>query len=90
MARYLRWQGYCVGRKRARRLMWLMGLISVAPKPNTGRKSPGHPVYLYLLRDLHVDQPNRAWCVDVTYIRLAHGFLYLTATVERYSRKALT
>ena len=89
MARHLRRQGYCVGRKRIRRLMRLMGLVSVAPTPNTSRKAPGHPVFPYLLRDLTVDRPNQVWCADVTYIPMAHGFLYLTAIMDWYSRKVL-
>ena len=89
MARHLRRQGYGVGRKRVRRLMRLMGLVSVAPKPNTSRKAPFHPVFPYLLRDLVIDRPNQAWCADVTYIPMAHGFLYLTAIMDWYSRKVL-
>lgn len=89
MARHLRRQGFCVSRKRVRRLMRLMGLVSVAPTPNTSRKSPFHPVFPYLLRDLVVDRPNQVWCADVTYIPLAHGFLYLTAIMDWYSRKVL-
>lgn len=90
MARHLRRQGYDVGRKRIRRLMRVMGLVSVAPQPNTSRKSPGHPVYPYLLRDLSVDRPNQVWCSDVTYLPLAHGFLYLTAIMDWHSRKVLS
>lgn len=89
MARHLRRQGHCVGRKRVRRLMRLMGLKSVAPGPNTSRKAPGHPVYPYLLRDLTITRPNQVWSTDVTYIPMAHGFLYLTAIMDWYSRKVL-
>ena len=89
MVRHLRRQGYCVGRKRVQRLMRLMGLTSVAPQPNTSRKAPGHPVYPYLLRDLTIDRPDQVWCADVTYIPMAHGFLYLTMIMDWYSRKVL-
>jgi len=89
MVRYLRRQGYCVGRKRVRRLMRRMGLQSVAPRPNTSRKAPGHPVYPYLLRDLTIDRPNQVWCSDVTYLPMAHGFLYLTAIMDWHSRQVL-
>jgi len=90
MARHLRQAGYCVGRKRVRRLMRLMGLVSLAPSPNTSRKAPGHPVYPYLLRDLTIDRPNQVWCSDVTYIPMAHGFLYLTAIMDWHSRTVLS
>lgn len=71
MVRYLCCQGRCVGRKRIRRLMRVMGLVSIAPKPNTSRKSKGHPVYPYLLRDLTINRPNQVWCADVNYV--PHG-----------------
>jgi len=72
---YLIRQGYQVNRKRVWRLMQLMGLVSIAPKPNTSRPSPEHKVYLYLLRGLDIDRPNQVWCSDITYIRLDHGFV---------------
>ena len=89
MVRYLRRQGYCVGRKRVRRLMRLMGLVSVAPKPNTSRKAKGHPVYPYLLRNVEINRPDQVWCADITYIPMAHGFLYLVAIMDWHSRKVL-
>ena len=89
MARHLRRQGYNVGRKRVRRLMRLMGLKAIAPQPNTSRRAPGHKVYPYLLSDLAVTRPNQVWCTDVTYIPMAHGFLYLIAIMDWYSRKVL-
>ena len=67
MARALRRMGHRVGRKRVRRLMRVMGLRSLAPRPNTSRRAPGHRVYPYLLRDLTVDRPNQVWCADLTY-----------------------
>lgn len=90
MARALRRMGHEVGRKRVRRLMRLMGLRSLAPAPNTSRRAPGHAVYPYLLRDLVVERPNQAWCADVTYLPMAHGFLYLVAIMDWYSRKVLS
>ena len=90
MARALRRMGHRVGRKRVRRLMRVMGLRSVAPRPNTSRRAPGHRVYPYLLRDLAVDRPDRAWCADLTYLPMAHGFLYLVAIMDWYSRKVLS
>ena len=67
MVRALRRMGHRVGRKRVRRLMRAMGLRSLAPRPNTSRRAPGHRVYPYLLRDLAVDRPNQVWCADLTY-----------------------
>ena len=66
MARYLRRLGHTVGRKRARRLMRILALVSLAPKPNTSRPQPGHPVYPYLLRDLRVERVNQVWCTDIS------------------------
>ena len=90
MARHLRRQGHCVGRKRVRRLMRLMGLRSLAPKPNTSRRDQGHKIYPYLLRDLTVDRVDQAWCADVTYLPMAHGFVYLVAVMDWHSRKVLS
>lgn len=90
MARALRRLGHCVGRKRARRLMRLMGLRSLAPTPNTSRPAPRHPVYPYLLRDIEIERPAQAWCADITYVPMAHGFLYLVAIMDWYSRKVLS
>jgi len=89
MARHLRRQGHGVGRKRVRRLMRLMGLRAIAPQPNTSRRAPGHVVYPYLLNDMVVEQPNQVWCADITYLPMAHGFLYLVAIMDWYSRKVL-
>ena len=90
MARALRRMGHRVGRKRVRRLMRAMGLRSLAPRPNTSRRAPGHRVYPYLLRDLAVGRPNQAWCADLTYLPMARGFLYLVAIMDWYSRKVLS
>jgi len=90
MAFWLRRQGYRVSRKRVRRLMRRMGLQSVAPKPATSQPAPAHPVYPYLLRGLAIERPNQVWCSDITYIRLAHGFVYLTAVMDWYSRYVLS
>ena len=89
MRDWLQRQGYVVNRKRVRRLMRKMGLVSVAPKPNTSRPAPEHKIYPYLLRGLQIEQPNHVWCADITYIRLAHGFVYLTAVMDWHSRYVL-
>ena len=90
MARYLGRLGHTVGRKRARRLMRLLSLVSLPPKPNTRRPKPGHPVYPYLLRDLRVERANQVWCTDITYIPMRHGFLYCVAIMDWFSRRVLS
>lgn len=89
MARHLRRLGHDVGRKRVRRLMRLMGLRAVAPQPGTSRPAPQHTVYPYLLRDLSIERVNQVWSADVTYVPMAHGFLYLIAIMDWHSRKVL-
>ena len=90
MTRYLKRQGYCVGRKRIRRLMRQMGLMAICPGPHTSRRHPDHPVFPYLLRNLSVTQANQVWCTDVTYIPLAHGFVYLVAIMDWHTRHVLS
>ena len=82
--------GYRVNRKRVQRLMRQMGLAGMAPGPNTSKAHPQHQVYPYLLRGLEVTRPNQVWGTDITYIRLAHGFVYLVAMMDWYSRKVLS
>jgi putative transposase len=90
MRDYLRRLGYPVNRKRIRRLMRKMGLVSVAPKPNTSRRNTEHKVYPYLLRELEINRPNQVWCTDITYIRLRGGFVYLVAIMDWFSRQVLS
>lgn len=87
---YLHRAGYMVNRKRVRRLMRVMGLVSVAPKPYTSKKNKAHKIYPYLLRDLAIDHSNHVWCADITYIRMQGGFVYLVAIMDWYSRKVLS
>lgn len=82
--------GYRVNRKRVQRLMRQMGLAGMAPGPNTSKAHPQHQVYPYLLRGLQINRPNQVWSTDITYIRLAHGFVYLVAMMDWYSRKVLS
>jgi putative transposase len=89
MVVYLREQGWRVNRKRVQRLMRLLGLIGMAPGPNTSRRHPQHKVYPYLLRGLEITRPNQVWSADITYIRLERGFAYLVAIIDWYSRKVL-
>jgi putative transposase len=87
MTVYLCGRGHQVNRKRIWRLMGLLGLAGMAPGPNTSRPSPQRRIYPYLLRGLAVTRPNQVWSADITYIRLARGFVYLVAIIDWYSRK---
>jgi putative transposase len=75
-----------MNRKRVQRLMRLMGLEAVYPKPRTTRRAPDHKVYPYLLRNLAITRPDQVWSTDITYIPLRGGFLYLTAIMDWFSR----
>ena len=90
MARYLRRQGYKVGRTRIRRLMRLMGLNAIYRKPNTSRAHPENRIYPYLLRNLEVKRPNQVWCADITYIPMHKGHLYLVVVMDWSTRTALS
>ena len=83
-------KGHIVNRKRVQRLMRQMGLAGMAPGPNTSRSHPEHKVYPYLLRGVPIVRPNQVWSTDITYIRLAHGFAYLVAIIDWYSRRVLS
>jgi putative transposase len=82
--------GLVVNRKRVRRLMRLMGLEAIYPKPDTSRRHLEHKVYPYLLRGLEVDHPNQVWCADITYIPMSKGFVYLVAVMDWFSRRVLS
>jgi putative transposase len=90
MVVFLKTAGHTVNRKRVQRLMQQMGLAGMAPGPNTSRQHPEHQVYPYRLRGVAVVRPNQVWSTDITYIRLAHGFAYLVAIIDGYSRKVLS
>jgi putative transposase len=79
-----------VGRNRAGRLMKLMGIEAIYRKPRTSKPSPEHETYPYLLRGLVIDRPNQVWATDITYIPLLHGFAYLVAVMDWYSRYVLS
>lgn len=82
-------KGYKINLKRVRRLYRLMGLEAIGPKPNTSKPAPGHKVYPYLLRGLKVNHSNYVWATDITYVPMAHGFLYLMAVIDLKSRYVL-
>jgi len=88
--RQLKRQGIIVNRKRIQRLMRLMGIEAVYPKPRTTRRHPGHKVYPYLLRGMNIERPNQVWAADITYVPMNHGFMYLVAVMDWYSRKILS
>ena len=90
MTAYLGRQGWSVNVKRVRRLMRQMGLEAIYPKPKLSQAHPDHRVYPYLLRDLAIVRPNQVWSTDITYIRLLHGFLYLVAIMDWFSRYVLS
>jgi putative transposase len=90
MREILKAEGQTVNRKRIQRLMRLMGLESLAPKPRTSKPAPEHPVFPYLLRNLKVTRINQVWAADITYIPMAHGFAYLVAIIDWYSRRVLS
>lgn len=90
MMRHLQRLGYCIGRKRVRRLMQLMSLQAVYQAPKTSLPHPEHKIYPYLLRDLKIIGSNQVWCTDITYIPIKRGFMYLIAIMDWYSRKVLS
>ena len=89
MTVWLRGQGEEVNRKRVQRLMGVMGLEAIYPKPRTTLPGVGHKIYPYLLRNVVVTRPNHVWSADITYVPLRSGFLYLMAILDWYSRYVL-
>jgi putative transposase len=83
-------QGQLVNRKRVARLMDLMGIEAVYPKPRLSQPGEGHRIYPYLLRGTTVERVNQVWSTDITYIRMAQGFLYLVAVMDWFSRFVLS
>lgn len=89
LTRCLKNEGKDINRKHIQRLMRVMGIEAVAPKPDTSRPAPEHPKYPYLLRNVRIHRVNQVWCSDVTYIPMAEGFAYLVAIMDWYSRRVL-
>lgn len=90
MTTWLQGEGHEVNRKRVRRLMRLMGLEAVYPKPRLSTRGAGHKLYPYLLRNVTIDRVNQVWSTDITYVPLPRGFMYLTAVMDWYSRYVLS
>jgi putative transposase len=89
MAIYLRGLGHQINRKRVRRLMRLMGLKAIYRRPRTSKPTSGNKVYPYLLNGAAITRANQVWAADITYIPMQHGFLYLVAIIDWYSRYVL-
>jgi putative transposase len=86
----LRGEGVIIGREMVRTMMRRMCIEALYRRPNTSKAAPGHTIYPYLLRGLTVDRPNQVWAMDITYIPMARGFVYLAAVVDWFSRRVLT
>jgi putative transposase len=88
-SRKLAWE-LGVNRKRVQRLMRVVGLEAIYARQRTTRSVPGHKIYPYLLRDVRVSRPDEVWSTDITYVPLRHGFMYLVAVMDWYSRYVLS
>ena len=85
----LRQEGFTAGRLHVATCMKRMGIQALYRRPNTSKPAPGHKVYPYLLRKLAVTRPNQVWAMDITYVPMARGFVYLVAVLDWFSRKVL-
>ncbi len=85
----LRREGYEIGRKHVATLMKRIGIEALYRRPNTSKPNLAHRIYAYLLRDLAIDRPNQVWAMDITYIPMARGFVYLSAVMDWASRRVL-
>ena len=86
---FLRADGVAIGRDRVRRLMRRMGIEALYRRPNTSKPAPGHQIFPYLLRDMTINRPNQVWAMDITYIPMKRGFVYLAVVLDWYSRRVL-
>jgi putative transposase len=89
MTLWLRSRGHAVNVKRVGRLMWLMGVEAIYPKPRLSVRCPNHRVFPYLLRGVTVGRPDEVWSADITYVPMPTGFMYLAAVIDWYSRYVL-
>jgi putative transposase len=85
----LKSEGHAINRKHVQRLMRVMGIAALVPRPGTSKPAPGHKIYPYLLRGMAITEPNHVWASDITYIPMAHDFLYLVAVIDWASRAVL-
>jgi putative transposase len=83
-------EGIRVGRRHVRTLMQRMGIEALYRRPRTTKPAPGHKIYPYLLRGLEITRPNQVWAMDITYIPMARGFVYLAVVLDWFSRRALS
>lgn len=83
-------EGIKIGRRHVSTLMKRMGIEAIYRKPNTSKPAPGHKIFPYLLGKMQVLRPNQVWAMDITYIPMAHGFVYLAAVVDWFSRRILS
>jgi putative transposase len=90
MTEWLRLQGHMVNHKRVERLMRMMGLQAICPKPRLSGKGENSRTYPYLLDGLDIQEPDKVWCSDITYIRLRQGFIYLVAVMDWFSRYVIS
>jgi putative transposase len=86
----LRGEGVVIGRELVTTMMRRMRIEAIYRKPNTSKAALGHKIYPYLLRGLKIDRPNQVWAMDITYIPMARGFVYLAAVVDWFSRRVLS
>ena len=86
----LRGEGVEIGREHVATMMKRMGIEAIYRRPNTSKPAPGHKIYPYLLRSVAVERPNQAWAMDITYIPMARGFVYLAAVVDWFSRRVMS
>jgi putative transposase len=90
MTAWLIRQGESVNRKRVQRLLRVMGLDAIYPKPRLSVAGRGHRIYPYLLRDVRIERPDQVWSTDITYVPLVSGFMYLAAIIDWYSRYVIS
>jgi len=83
---WLKQQGYCINRKRVKRLMELMGWQTIYRKPNTSKPCKENRIYPYLLRGLDINRANQVWAIDITYVPMRKGFMYLCAVIDIHTR----
>jgi putative transposase len=82
-------EGIMIGRRHVKTLMKRMGIESIYRRPNTSKPGPGHKIYPYLLRNLSITRPNQVWAMDITYVPMARGFVYLAAVIDWFARRVL-